>query len=183
MAWNDLKILKLGDGLWKTTDSSEYRLKIRSNRGAGMILKKFGTHMQQLKLEDPCGYEILPIVGQYCNNLTRLEVDIYSFDKSHAKFFPRMQKLKYFEITGIRCYPREVFQTLPSDTLTDIHLWTYTSGTPYDLIHLGSVPLIAPTVRLFFISTLQLNSQISSEAINVMINIFEYLGQIEIFLQ
>ncbi|XP_015123608.1 F-box/LRR-repeat protein 2 [Diachasma alloeum] len=124
--------------------------KARTNRIFGGILKKCGDHLQRLKIGNPCDYNILSAVNQYCQNLTILKVSFTKFTTQDARMFPRMQNLKHLEIRGLKHYPKHLFEVLPVDSLTEIHLW----ATGY-----GSLPLIAPTVleRCTKLTALSLN--------------------------
>lgn len=122
MAWQDVRTLEFPEIGWKQTDFYKFPSKFRTNQGVGKILEKIGGNVQQLMLGHPCTFNILPIVGKHCSNLTRLGIAFRNDDQNIVRFLPQMQKLEYFEICNIKFYPRQVFQYLPSETLTELHL-------------------------------------------------------------
>ncbi|XP_011308262.1 uncharacterized protein [Fopius arisanus] len=142
LSWEDTKFLNFTTSVQKSTDLYRLPSELRTNRVIGRILKKCGHYLRRLRLGYPCQFDILQIVEKHCDNLIRLEVNFYD-RKDCVKYFPRIEKLKYYQMGALRFFPREALQVLPSESLTEIHLWTYTTDTlGYAL---GSLPRIAST--------------------------------------
>ncbi|XP_011310641.1 F-box/LRR-repeat protein 13 [Fopius arisanus] len=126
LAWDDVKILNFTVRCPPTSDLLKLPDDLKSNQCIGRIIRKCGRYLHQLQLAEPCNSKILPLVGQHCHNLVKLEIELPKYDKNCAKLFQQMQRLKYLEMKGIRQhFSGEFFQALPYETLTEIHLWAY----------------------------------------------------------
>ncbi|XP_015109357.1 F-box/LRR-repeat protein 14 [Diachasma alloeum] len=126
LAWDDIKTLDFASALPEKSDLLKLPEATRTNQCIGRIIRKCGRYLNRLQLADPCNSKILPLVGQHCHNLVRLEIELVHYDKNCAKLFPQMQRLKYLEIKGIRQhFPGDFFLALPHETLTEIHLWAH----------------------------------------------------------
>lgn len=147
MAWDDVKSLNFTKVPATTSALLKLPATLRKNQFIGRIIRKCGRYLNQLQLADPCNSKILPLVGQHCHNLVRLEIELVQYDKTCAKLFPQMQKLKCLLVKGIRQhFSGEFFVALPHETLTEIHLWAHVSD-----IHLPTyvfLPRVAPNVSI-----------------------------------
>ncbi|XP_015122916.1 F-box/LRR-repeat protein 2 isoform X2 [Diachasma alloeum] len=121
LAWSNVRALNFSKSpLWNDLD--ELPPAFRSNTHIGAILKRCGGYLRELKIGDPCTYKILGLVGEYCVNLSRLEVSFDRYGQRFTTLFSKMNKLEYF---GMKNLGKDVFQDFwghSINNLREIHL-------------------------------------------------------------
>ncbi|XP_044019450.1 F-box/LRR-repeat protein 4-like [Aphidius gifuensis] len=128
LAWYKTKKYKCG-----RTIGRAYNDQLLTQSYVEKLLLQCGIHLNELCLSKICTSSIMPVIGEYCKYLTRLEFVLNQRSKvntdDYIQAFKKLDKLKYIKIKAtplenhmIPNLNYEIFDSLPEE-INEIHLY------------------------------------------------------------
>ncbi|XP_044003958.1 uncharacterized protein LOC122849331 [Aphidius gifuensis] len=123
LAWHDIKKYKCSDAIVRG-----YEKCILTQSYVEKVLFNCGIYLKKLILSKVCDSSIMPIIAEYCKNLSTLEFVIVvnkddSYTDRFVQAFTQLEQLKVVKlhITGKR-FQFQMLNSLPKD-INEIHLF------------------------------------------------------------
>ncbi|XP_044001843.1 F-box/LRR-repeat protein fbxl-1-like isoform X1 [Aphidius gifuensis] len=123
LAWHDIKKYKCSDAIVRS-----YEKCILTQSYVEKILFNCGIYLKELILSKVCNSSIMPIIAEYCKNLTTLEfeIDVNKDDCYSDRFVEACTQLKQLKVVKIHVtgdkFQCQMLNSLPND-INEIHLF------------------------------------------------------------
>ncbi|XP_044001946.1 uncharacterized protein LOC122848149 [Aphidius gifuensis] len=132
LAWHDIKKYKCTNAIVRSYEKCPL-----TQSYVKRVLFNCGIYLKELILSNICDSSIMPIIAEYCKNLTSLEFEIVRFEthdtNRFVKAFTQLKQLKVVEIHifGDR-FQFQILNSLPRD-INEIHLFINSYDLPKGL--------------------------------------------------